>query len=656
MKMTSLTRRSCSGALCVLLAATAGPSALAQTVIDFEDPSYVPGLLQESPFWTVAGTNELVLTATDMAANLTAAGLEPGATVHGGSQAALFSHAGSGGGSVCYIDGLSLARFASLTAWARPLTPRTDGATNLGNIFLTMEDAGGVRAAAFRFGFTAVTRQPHIDYATAGTDVWKDTGVPWTSNTWYQITMSLNYTAKTYDFFINGTKINAEPIVFYGGNNSESLWQIRIYRGSNQAGMILDDISVTDLTPVGPFAGGATGTTEGWSFQIWDAADGATPNTSTIAVKVDGASVTPTSITQSGNIGTGDGTGLTTVAYQSATPIFHSGSTHTLTVDYQGAGFPNVQTNLVFTVPCVKHATDRVAGYPAEFQGVAKYSPSGSGHSGAAGDFAVDIGAPARQSNNLMVADPAFLDGVNSAALNDTLTFSLWVKHRITSSSSVFWAFSDSAPDNRGAQMHCPYYSNQDGTVFFDTGGNAPENRISAKMTGFAAYDGLDSWWHTWHHIVAIKNGLGKQIWIDGISLWPNDEPAIDQAPLFNDITKLYLGCGISSGKPALSMDGWLDDFAVFGSALSEADVAALYAGQAPNRIGAAPSLLAWWDFNDAPHLTVQKVEGKVVITFTDVLQSSASLMGPYEDRFDITSPYTVVPGDEPQMFFRARK
>ncbi len=655
MKRKSKIKLLSNGALCALLVAVVGSPAFAQTVIDFEKEPYVSGYLNGQDYWTVAKTNEVVLTAAEIAKDLEAAGLLAGETVHGGNQAALFSRAGSGGASVRPIDGLGAARIVSLTAWARPLTPRTDGAVNTNNIFLTMEDWNNTRAAAFRFGYWdsgSGTLAPHIDYASAGAATWQDSGVSWTSNTWYEITMTANYYTKTYDMFVSGTKVNASPLAFYGGNNSENLSQIRVYRGSNQAGMILDDVTITDVTPVGPFVGPATGTLSGWSFNIYDTADGTTPDISTIAVKVDGVPVVPTSITQTGNIGW-DGTGVTTVAYESATPIFASGSTHTNTVDFEGKGLPPVHATLVYTAPMANDVLDTVHGYVGRLQGKAAYAASGSGHTGKPGDYAVDIGAPARQSNNVLITDTGFLDQLNAAAMQDALTFSLWVKHRVTSWSSIFWAFSSSAaPDNRGMQMHCPYYSNLDAKVFFDTGGTEPENRVSTLMTTFPLYDGKDTWWNTWHHIVAIKNGAAKQVWIDGQLLLS----ATDQAQMVYDLTKLYLGCGIQGGKPAISINGWIDDFAAYSTALTEADVVKLFNGDAPDQIGAASSLLAWWSFDDAPDLTWIRVNNRPAIEFNHVLQSSENVTGPYLDRFDATSPYTPLVAPGSQMFFRTRK
>jgi hypothetical protein len=57
-------------------------------------------------------------------------------------------------------------------------------------------------------------------------------------------------TAWTCDFLVDGTAVNTEPIPFYTAT-SDSFDHIRIFRGTGQAGVILDDLSVT-----GPGGGG----------------------------------------------------------------------------------------------------------------------------------------------------------------------------------------------------------------------------------------------------------------------------------------------------------------------------------------------------------------------------------------------------------------
>ena len=61
-----------------------------------------------------------------------------------------------------------------LDIWARPLI---GGST--GNIFLTMEDSGGDRAAAFRFGASFGNT---IDYGTNIGTVWQPSTTIWDAN------------------------------------------------------------------------------------------------------------------------------------------------------------------------------------------------------------------------------------------------------------------------------------------------------------------------------------------------------------------------------------------------------------------------------------------------------------------------------------------
>ena len=60
--------------------------------------------------------------------------------------------------------------------------------------------------------------------------------------------MRVNYTSQTYDFSIDGVQVNTSPIPFYEAA-SDSFSQIRVYRGSNQAGVIVDDLSVSVAGP-----------------------------------------------------------------------------------------------------------------------------------------------------------------------------------------------------------------------------------------------------------------------------------------------------------------------------------------------------------------------------------------------------------------------
>lgn len=218
------------------------PVSFALPATGFEPPTYTTGPIGGQNNWTNDQNDNAarVLTATEIAGLLTAAGQTPGQTVHGGSQALLVSGAGVASTTIRRVSGLESSNTVALDVWVRPLP----GAA-IGNTFVTMESSTGVRAAAFRLG-----PANSIDYGTAVAGVWQPTGIVWEEGTWYRITLEVDYTAKTYDFLIDGVKANVDPIPFYTAT-SDSFSQIRIFRGANQAGMIVDDLSLN-----GPGGGG----------------------------------------------------------------------------------------------------------------------------------------------------------------------------------------------------------------------------------------------------------------------------------------------------------------------------------------------------------------------------------------------------------------
>lgn len=248
-----------SGALSVLLSvslfATSGFAA--GYISGFETPTFTSGPINGQDSWTTASpgpaASARVLTATELQAELTAANLTPGATVHGGAQGLLISMQGSSpntsAATIRVITGLDGESTAVLDVWARPLGPGGAGSTigtMLGNVFVAMEDSNGDRAAAFRFGTQFGST---IDYGTAPASApWQPSDVLWNADTWYHLTMNVDYSLKTYDFFIDGIKKNAAPIPFYSAA-SDNFHQLRLFRGNNQAGMIVDDLMVSIPEP-----------------------------------------------------------------------------------------------------------------------------------------------------------------------------------------------------------------------------------------------------------------------------------------------------------------------------------------------------------------------------------------------------------------------
>lgn len=239
---------------------------------------------------------------------------------------------------------------------------------------------------------------------------------------------------------------------------------------------------------------------------------------------------------------------------------------------------------------------DKVAARVGVFQGGSTITADGGGRTGQTGDLAADFGMG---TGPVFVEDATFL---NALAATDEMTFAFWAKKNDIADGSAFWAYSPaSSGSQRGLQAHLPW-SNDD--IFFDTAGCCdPPQRINGSITTFAPYMevGDDTWWNAWHFYVFTKKGVMKEIWIDG--QWfldqPTAQPGVDAAPLPTDFTKLFIG---SDGTGVAGLfHGLVDDFAIFGTALSEATIGQLYGGALPTTLPASDKLTAYWDFNDIP-------------------------------------------------------
>jgi hypothetical protein len=182
---------------------------------------------------------------------------------------------------------------------------------------------------------------------------------------------------------------------------------------------------------------------------------------------------------------------------------------------------------------------------------------------------------------------PACLNAVNAAAANDTLSVSFWLKEYGIANASAFWF--NSASVGRDFQAHCPW---SDDNIYFDTAGccAGTTQRISANINTFAAWTS-DVFWNNWHHFVFLKNGGDKQVYIDGQLFLDGLAGA---SPLTTDVVELWLGNAPGVG----GIHGRLDDFAIYGDALSTANIIALAAGAAPTTVDST-KLLAYWPFND---------------------------------------------------------
>ena len=432
----------------------------------------------------------------------------------------------------------------------------------------------------------------------------------------------------------------------------------------------VDNLTIITVPSTEPVVSAVTGTRNGWSFKIFDSGL-ATPNTNSLTVTIDGVAVVP-NITQSGDIGSGDGSGITTVSYLSASPVFFSATTHTNVVHFTGSTFTgSVDKTNIFFVPSQKSSEDRVQGYSAKFFGLTKYGVNGSGHTGAPGDFALDVGTVYSSTNSAVCTDPFLIAALNAGCAADQLSISFWMFRRQVPNgggSSDTWLYAAGESQGRGLNLHFPDHSGNPNNLFpfppepcyYDTGGTAgTTQRISTGITnGVADFDGTTNYWIHWRHVVITKSGGAKSVWLDGQQIAGLTQ-ASGANPMRTDMTGVFIGSAAalsSTPSPSLSIDGLIDDYAIYTNALSPSDIAALYSGTAPNAISASNSLIAWWDFNDAPSASIATLGANAVVTFSQILQSATNVAGPYSDMLSATSPYTNNAMVNPQMFFRTRK
>jgi hypothetical protein len=309
------------------------------------------------------------------------------------------------------------------------------------------------------------------------------------------------------------------------------------------------------------------------------------------------------------------------------------------------------------------YSLDKLHSYYAGFRGSTALTPDKGGHTGQAGDSALDFGAGPVLSAAL-IPDGSFL---NPTASNDVMTASVWIKKYDNASSSAFWAESPSSPGSRGFQANVPNTdaATGDETVYFDVGGTTPDDsEISAPISSFAGYTGA-SWWTNWHQWVFIKNGLStKQIWIDGQLFLEGTSGA---TPLPTDFTRIWLGAaGGGQGGAVGNMHGLIDDFAAFGTALTPAQVTNLFTGTLPSALPASTKPLAYWDFNAVTSgsgsgsiLTSARSGNNLTISWAPAggtLESATTLGGtPTWSTVGTNNPATVTIGTA-NSYYRVRK
>jgi hypothetical protein len=228
------------------------------------------------------------------------------------------------------------------------------------------------------------------------------------------------------------------------------------------------------------------------------------------------------------------------------------------------------------TDPAVAPASGGIAP-AAAITGPAAFSADMGGRSGAAGDYALDLGATAGSGAFARVpAGPHF----DLALMTNSMAVSFWQFNLGDGvggffPTTAFWVDSPTAAaDGRGFQVHAPW---DDGTLYFDQSGccGAGQRVTSAGVMTAGV----------WQHLVVQRDSLGNQeVWVDGTiaATVPGAEP-LD--PYSGIITLGANGAGTNN------LTGMLDEFAVYAGALTETEIGQLAAGTAnPNDIATAPT------------------------------------------------------------------
>jgi hypothetical protein len=290
------------------------------------------------------------------------------------------------------------------------------------------------------------------------------------------------------------------------------------------------------------------------------------------------------------------------------------------------------------------NAVDSANGYVGQVLGGAAYTPDAGGRTGAPGDYGMDFGV---SSANQYVLVP---DGsiVNEAFLFDEVTIAFWQKLAQPASTTAFKAASPSSNGaQRGISAHAPWGNN---IIYFDTAGCC---EIPGQRLQNAVPDGTD--FTQWHHFAFVKNGDVKEIWLNG-------ELVVSQpgaAPLPFDITELTLGSGTGGVE---SIQGIMDDYALFSRALTPEQIALLAEGTSAIDLVTPPKVVIT-DISVNPDngqatMTWSSREGKTysIFTSTDLVGNPATDWTELTDGFasggDTTTFTDTFSGGGPVRFY----
>jgi len=240
----------------------------------------------------------------------------------------------------------------------------------------------------------------------------------------------------------------------------------------------------------------------------------------------------------------------------------------------------------------------------------------GKGQPGVVGNAARFV-----NSGNVLGYCGSKIDVPFSAALNPSAPFSVefWAKpNSLGANADGFCPLSSHNPHftafNRSGWL---LYVNNAGTWQFRIGGETGYLAVLAASGGAAATN-------VWQHIVATYDGLALRLYVNGTNVGTATLSASvngayrpnTQAPLrfggtsfsgnLSDSPAVVSATGVSGNR---GFDGWLDEVAIYGGVLSEADIAGHFAAATTNNAGYSAQILAanpvgYWPLNEPVAVT----------------------------------------------------
>jgi len=190
----------------------------------------------------------------------------------------------------------------------------------------------------------------------------------------------------------------------------------------------------------------------------------------------------------------------------------------------------------------------------------ATYSADGGGHTGAAGDRAMNF------SGNGVVTIPGANTGAFDAiTASNAVAVSAWIYGAASQPVASFLFFGGSNPDGSGTRVidaHVPW---SDSIIYWDTAGccDGARQRLQIGDPNPAHWRGQ------WNHYVLQKNGDRKEIWQNGALLHFGTN-----TDAMMNLRSLYIGALNAAGGSGYQ--GRIDDFAIWAAALSPSQITAL--------------------------------------------------------------------------------